>query len=112
MFGLSIGAKALRPWTELPTYAAMRESSWWVYHHAPATFALNLALAGWPLIRSEELWERRLDWSDMGQPEGLALKIAIFEAIDRAEHYDVRTPRIPGLDYRMAKRWVGEDRDA
>jgi len=35
----------------------------------------------------------------MGMPEGLAYKIAVFEAVDREHGYDVRTPRIPGLDY-------------
>jgi len=98
-------------WAELPTYAAMRDSSSWVYYQAPGTFALHLALAGWPLIRSEELWEQRDRWSDAGQPGGLALKIAVFEGVDRAQNYDVRTPRIPGLDYRVAKRWLGDDRE-
>ena len=35
----------------------------------------------------------------MGMPEGLAYKIAVFEAIDRERRFDVRAPRIPGLDY-------------
>ena len=69
-------------------------------HCAPGTFALHLALAGWPLIRSEENWEHRHYWSDAGQPEGLAYKIEIFEAVDRQRGFDVRTPRIPGLQYR------------
>ena len=58
-----------------------------------------LALAGWPLIRSAETWEQRHNWSDAGQPEGLAYKIEIFEAVDRRRGFDVRTPRIPGLLY-------------
>lgn len=66
----------------------------------PGTFALHLALAGWPLIRSEETWARRYDWSDAGQPEGLAYKIEVFEAVDRERGFEVRTPRIPGLQYR------------
>jgi len=70
------------------------------YHCAPGTFALHLALAGWPLIRSEETWERRHHWCDAGQPEGLAYKIEIFEAVDRQRGFDVRTPRIPGIQYR------------
>jgi ribosomal protein S18 acetylase RimI-like enzyme len=69
-------------------------------HCIPGTFALHLALAGWPLIRSEETWERRYHWSDAGEPEGLAYKIEIFEAVDRERDFDVRTPRIPGLQYR------------
>lgn len=69
-------------------------------HSIPGTFALHLALAGWPLIRSDETWENRYNWSDAGQPEGLACKIEIFEAVDRERGFDVRTPRIPGLQYR------------
>jgi ribosomal protein S18 acetylase RimI-like enzyme len=71
-----------------------------VSHSVPGTFALHLALAGWPLIRSEEAWERRYHWSDAGEPEGLAYKIEIFEAVCRKRGYEVRTPRIPGLQYR------------
>jgi hypothetical protein len=37
----------------------------------------------------------------MGMPEGLAYKIAVFEAVDRERGYDVRCPRIPGLDYHV-----------
>mgnify|MGYP001570395305 CR=1 FL=1 len=36
--------------------------------------------------------------SDIGMPEGLAYKVAVFESIDRERGYDVRAPRIPGLD--------------
>jgi GNAT superfamily N-acetyltransferase len=72
-----------------------------LYHHIPGTFALHLALAGWPLIRSDETWERRYHWSDSGEPEGLAYKIEIFEAVERERGLDVRTPRIPGLQYRQ-----------
>lgn len=67
---------------------------------APGTLAAALAVRGWPLIRSEEAWARRHGWSDMGEPEGLAYKIEIFEAIDRRHGFTVRTPRIPGLRYR------------
>jgi ribosomal protein S18 acetylase RimI-like enzyme len=73
---------------------------WEVAHGVPGTFALHLALAGWPLIRSEETWARRYDWSDSGEPEGLAYKIEIFEAVDRERGFEVRTPRIPGMEYR------------
>lgn len=88
-------------WTELPGYEALRDPEWAVHHQAPGTLALHLALAGWPLVRSAELWERRHDSSDMGMPEGLAYKIAVFEAVDRERGYDVRCPRIPGLDYHV-----------
>ncbi|MFL6259281.1 MAG: GNAT family N-acetyltransferase [Thermoanaerobaculia bacterium] len=69
-------------------------------HCIPGTFALHLALAGWPLIRSDEAWERRYDWSDAGEPEGLAYKIEIFEAVFRERGFEIRAPRIPGLRYR------------
>jgi hypothetical protein len=35
----------------------------------------------------------------MGMPEGLAYKIAVFEGVARQNGYDVKTPRISGLDY-------------
>jgi GNAT superfamily N-acetyltransferase len=84
-------------WTELADYEALRVPLGEGYHLAPGTFALHLAVSGWPLIRSPELWAQRYDWSDAGMPEGLACKIAVFECIDRDHGYPVRAPRIPGL---------------
>jgi len=69
-------------------------------HTIPGTFALHLALAGWPLIRTEEDWEHRHHWCDAGDPEGLAYKIEIFEAVYRQRGFEIRTPRLPGLQYR------------
>jgi ribosomal protein S18 acetylase RimI-like enzyme len=89
-------------WTELAAYPALSESSDALHYRAPTTFALHLAVRGWPLLRSSDLWERRYDWSDLGMPEGLAYRIALFESIARECGYDVRTPRIPGLDYDSA----------
>lgn len=86
-------------WQECDAFSARREPFDEVYHLAPGTFALNLALQGWPLIRSTEAWEQRYRWSDAGEPEGLAYKIQIFEAVARQEGYRVDTPRIPGLTY-------------
>ncbi len=63
------------------------------------TFALWLAVAGWPLIRSPEHWAERHRWSDTGMPEGLAYKITLFEAYARRCGFRVETPRIPGLSY-------------
>lgn len=63
------------------------------------TFALWLAMAGWPLIRSPEHWAERHQWSDTGMPEGLAYKITVFEAYTRRFGFRVETPRIPGLSY-------------
>ena len=67
---------------------------------APGTLATALAVRGWPLIRSEEARARRHRWSDTGEPEGLAYKIEIFEALDRRHGFTVRAPRIPRLRYR------------
>ncbi len=65
---------------------------------ASGTFSLLLALAGWPLVRSEEHWIRRYDGSDAGIIEGLAYKIGCFEQVAREHEWAVDTPRIPGLD--------------
>lgn len=62
--------------------AALRDEHAALLDIAPGTFALALALEGWPLIRSDELWRDQLQqgFSDLGGPEGLAFKIRIFEA--------------------------------
>jgi GNAT superfamily N-acetyltransferase len=93
-------------WTETPAMQRLEEENanaeggFEVYALAPGTFALGLALHGFPLIRSDEDWADRHEWADGGEPEGLAYKIEIFEACDREEGFDVRTPRIPGIAYR------------
>jgi GNAT superfamily N-acetyltransferase len=87
-------------WTELPAYAKWIEERAEIRHRAPGTFALALALRGFPLIRSPERWAERHSWSDGGEPEGLAYKIELFEAWDRKSGWEVRTPSIPGLAYR------------
>ena len=65
---------------------------------ASSTLTLALAVHGWPLIRSRELWDH-CRWSDAGAPEALARRIAVWEAWDREQGYRVETPRIPGLEY-------------
>lgn len=87
-------------WAELPECEQLCESHPETCYRALSTFALHLAVRGWPLIRSDEYWSRRWDWCDLGMPEGLACKIALFEHEASEAGYDVRTPRIPGLDYR------------
>ncbi len=87
-------------WSELPRFEALREEQPQVYHLARSTFALQLAVRGFPLVRSPEAWERRHDSADAGEPEGLAYKIELFEAWDRRSGFTVRTPRIPGIAYR------------
>jgi hypothetical protein len=66
----------------------------------PGTFALHLALEGWPIIRSTEQWDDPFRHSDCGEIEGLAGKIEVFEAVARKDGHVVRTPRIPGIPYR------------
>ncbi len=66
---------------------------------AASTFALWLAVSGWPLIRGADAWERRYHWSDVGMPEGLAYKITVFEGDARHRGFRIDTPRIPGLIY-------------
>lgn len=79
---------------------AFDAQDWDVRHASPGTFAVALAVRGWPLIRSTGAWSMRRYWSDFGGPEGLARKIEIFEARDRRHGFDLRTPRIPGIAYR------------
>ena len=88
-------------WTELAAFSALAEDEHppEAWHDAPGTFALHLALAGWPLIRSDELWRERR-YADGGPPEALAHKIEVFEAIARRHGFVVPTPRIPQVAYR------------
>jgi len=65
-----------------------------------ATLSVALAARGWPLIRSDAAWAERRKSSDVGQPEGLAYKIEVFEAVARRDGWMVGTPRIPGIAYR------------
>jgi hypothetical protein len=77
--------------------ASTEEMVW----RAPGTFAVALALQGWPLLRSEEQWQAQLaqGFSDSGGPEGLAFRIQRYEAWANKHGWRVDTPRIPGLDY-------------
>jgi GNAT superfamily N-acetyltransferase len=64
-----------------------------------ATFALALALAGWPLFQTAD--EQQAVWlSDGGRSGGLALRIESYEALARHLGWVVKTPRIPGIAYR------------
>ena len=87
-------------WTESPRLGELRASRSREAADAPGTFALALAMRGWPLIRSADRWDQRHGWCDRGEPEGLAYKIEIFEAVDRRHGFEVRTPRLPGIEYR------------
>lgn len=92
-----------------PVLRARRNGEWldweWVaelvdHDLAEATFSLALALAGWPLRRSPEEWERSRWQPDVGAPESLARRIEVFEAVARRDGTKIRAPRIPGLTYR------------
>ena len=63
-----------------------------VHPTARRTFAVALAVRGFPLVRSPEA-------AGDGEPEGLARQIVRFEAWDLRAGWEVRTPRIPGLSY-------------
>lgn len=65
---------------------------------ARTTLALAMAVAGWPLIRSERHWHQHR-WSDLVHPEALACRIQAWEAWAAERGWSVDTPRIPGLTY-------------
>ncbi len=79
---------------------------------APSTLAIALALAGWPLVRSQEAWEKYRA-SDAMAPESLADKIVIWEAWDRKHGWRVDAPRIAGLAYlawdELEARWKAHE---
>lgn len=84
-------------WNELPAMASS-DLDRIVQFHARSTFAVALAVHGWPLVRAgDDLDDAGV--YDLGGPDVLAHKIGIFEALDRRSGFDVRTPRIPGLPY-------------
>ncbi|WP_438004077.1 GNAT family N-acetyltransferase [Sorangium sp. So ce321] len=87
-------------WVESPSMEASRAERSDVASLAPGTFAVALATRGFPLIRSEGRWRERHGPSCVGEPEALAQRIELFEAVDRSFGFDVRTPRVPGLLYR------------
>jgi hypothetical protein len=74
-----------------------------VRFHARSTFAVALAVHGWPLLRADDDIDKVAGW-DIGGPDVLAHKIAIFEWLARRSGFDVRTPRIPGLPYDAIER--------
>jgi GNAT superfamily N-acetyltransferase len=85
-------------WQELPALHALRDEE--RIFHATDTFAVALAVHGWPLLRADTSRDDRHRYAGSGYPEALAGQIEIFEAHDRRCGFEVRTPRIPGLVYR------------
>jgi GNAT superfamily N-acetyltransferase len=88
--------------------ARSREHAYFAAIHGEATLSLALAVAGWPLIRSPEDWERSR-YADTGPPEALAYRIEWYEALARHRGWRVETPRLPGLRYRSYAELHGEE---
>jgi GNAT superfamily N-acetyltransferase len=86
-------------WHELPAMSSDSHSRFL----ARSTFAVALAVHGWPLLRADDDLDAVAGY-DIGGPDVLARKIAIFEHIDHQRGFDVRTPRIPGLPYQAITR--------
>lgn len=79
---------------ETEQYARIREELGAVRHYARSTLALHLAVRGMPLVRGEEEWAEAVAgrWCDIGDPEGLARKIEVFERVARDDGW-----RLTGL---------------
>lgn len=76
---------------------------------AARTFAVALAMRGWPLARSPEALARAVaSDADTGAPEELAAKIEQWEAWDRKHGFSVPTPRIPHLASRAYETLAGD----
>lgn len=93
-------ARRERQWLRLRETEASRrmeasDAGSWVHGYARSTFALQLAVRGWPLVRSSESWAQAWRWSDIGEPEGLAYKIELFEAAARDDGWRVDTAYRP-----------------
>jgi hypothetical protein len=89
-------------WNELPAMTS-GELGPDVVFHARSTFAVALAIHGWPLVRAGDDLDDVAAY-DVGGPDVLARKIAIFDHLDRRSGFDVRAPRIPGIPYEAIAR--------
>lgn len=76
---------------------------------AIATFAMHLAIAGFPLVRSQEAWDHAGMGGDVGGPELLAHKIRHWEAWARSRDRQVLSAPIPGLTYPSWEALLGSD---
>jgi GNAT superfamily N-acetyltransferase len=85
--------------------ASLHEESDDLRLYAPSTCALALAVAGWPLITSQAVWQEQLEWgcADLGGPDELAVRIQAFEIRASKKRWRSDTPRIPGLKYPRAR---------
>ncbi|HEX2686672.1 MAG TPA: hypothetical protein VHN14_08640 [Kofleriaceae bacterium] len=93
-------------WNESPALSS-RKLGDIVSFHARTTFAVALAVHGWPLLRAGDDLDKIAAY-DAGGPDVLAYKIAIFEFLDRQSGFDVRSPRIPGLPYEAIARKLAD----
>jgi GNAT superfamily N-acetyltransferase len=85
-------------WHALPALQALEEANHPSAWLAESTFAVALALAGWPLLQAGD--DLTTGWrGDLGGPDVLAYKIAQFEWWARKQGHQLHTPRIPGLPY-------------
>lgn len=76
------------------------------------TFALHLAINGWPLVRGAREWAARFTACASGSPEGLAEKIECFEAYERKHGFKPATAKIPGLAYRDWPAIMGRETES
>jgi GNAT superfamily N-acetyltransferase len=99
---------------EIPRELANDNRIGQAFWHATSTLAVALALHGWPLVRSQEAWDRCY-YADAGAPESLAYKITIWEAWAKKHGWIVQTPRLPGLEYpswdELEARWEAESEE-
>ncbi|NEC87037.1 GNAT family N-acetyltransferase [Streptomyces sp. SID12501] len=79
---------------ETEQYARTRDELNAVRYYARSTLALHLAVRGMPLVRGKEEWAEAVAgrWRDIGDPEGLARKIEVFERVARDDGW-----RLTGL---------------
>jgi hypothetical protein len=97
-----LSARRERSWLRLEEMQAYRRLAAdrpgrWVDGYARSTLAVHLAVRGWPLVRSAESWAQAWQWSDIGEPEGLAYKIDLFEETASSSGWRVDTAyrRVP-----------------
>lgn len=77
---------------ETEEYRRMADDRGAVRLYARSTLALHLATRGWPLVRGEEEGAEGSRWCDIGEPEGLAYKIGVFERVAREDGWRVESP--------------------
>ncbi|MEU6377907.1 GNAT family N-acetyltransferase [Streptomyces sp. NPDC046909] len=80
---------------ETEQYRSLTEERHALRMYARSTLALHLAVRGRPLVRGEEEWDRAHWSSDIGEPEGLAYKIGVFEQVAREDGWRVESPCPP-----------------